>query len=120
LSRINSLAALRAFAVLNERDPRLAKSLAQRIFERLWVRGQNITAVSDVAEEGATLGIDAAVLGHDISTGGAKDLLKRQVDAAIEAGVFGVPYFIVDGEPIWGVDRIWMVEQWATRHTWRR
>ena len=31
-----------------------------------------------------------------------------------EAGVFGVPYFVVDGEPIWGVDRMWMVEHWAT------
>ena len=37
----------------------------------------------------------------------------------IAAGVFGVPYFVVDGEPIWGVDRMWMVEHWATRHAWR-
>ena len=56
LSGINSLAALRAFAVLKERDARLAKSLAKRIFERLWVRGQNITAASDVAEEAEALG----------------------------------------------------------------
>ena len=47
------------------------------------------------------------------------DALKQQVDAAIQAGVFGVPYFVVDGEPIWGVDRMWMVEHWATRHAWR-
>ena len=33
--------------------------------------------------------------------------------------MFGVPYFVVDGEPIWGVDRMWMVEHWGTRHTWR-
>ena len=24
-----------------------------------------------------------------------------------------MPYFVVDGEPIWGVDRMWMVEHWA-------
>src|SRR5690242_4987843 len=41
LSGINSLAALRAFALLKERDPQLAKALAQRVFERLWVRGQD-------------------------------------------------------------------------------
>jgi 2-hydroxychromene-2-carboxylate isomerase len=120
LSGLTSLAALRAFAVINERDPPLAKSLAQRIFERLWVRGQNITAASDLAEEAEALGIDAMVLAREIETEYAKDLLKRQVDAAIEAGVFGVPYFIVDGEPIWGVDRMWMVEHWRTRHSWRR
>ena len=118
LSGINSLAALRAFAVLKQRDARLAKSLAQQIFERLWVRGQNITAASDVAQEAEALGIDSATLTHDIETNHAKTLLKRQVDAAIAAGVFGVPYFIVDGEPIWGVDRMWMVEHWATRHRW--
>jgi 2-hydroxychromene-2-carboxylate isomerase len=120
LSGINSLAALRAFVLTKEREPQLAKPFAQRIFERLWVRGQNITATSDLAEEAKALNLDPAVLSHEIHTEHAKNLLKRQVDAAITAGVFGVPYFIVDGEPIWGVDRMWMVEHWATRHTWRR
>ncbi len=55
---------------------------------------------------------------RDSDTGHAKNLLKQQVDAAIAAGVFGVPTFIVDGEPIWGVDRMWMIEHWATRHAW--
>ena len=120
LSRINSLAALRAFVVLNERDPRAAKMLAQKLFERLWVRGQDITAATDVAEEANALGLDAAALTRELDGEAAKELLKRQVDAAIEAGVFGVPYFVVDGEPIWGVDRMWMVEHWATRHRWPR
>jgi 2-hydroxychromene-2-carboxylate isomerase len=120
LSAINSLAALRSFVLLKERDARLAKLLAQRIFERLGVRGQDITGPSDVAEEAQTLGIDAVALVRDIDAEHAKSLLKHQVEAAIAAGVFGVPYFVVDGEPIWGVDRMWMVEHWATRHTWAR
>jgi 2-hydroxychromene-2-carboxylate isomerase len=119
LKGINALAALRAFALLKERDARLAKSLAQRIFERLWVRGLDITAAEAVAEEAKALGIDTAALLRDIETDHAKNLLKQQVDAAIAAGVFGVPTFMVDGEPIWGVDRMWMVEHWATRHAWR-
>ena len=120
LAGINSLAALRAFVVLNERNPGVAKSLAQKIFNRLWVRGLNITGANEVAEEAKDLGIDVPALLHDIETDHAKDALKRQVDAAIGAGVFGVPYFVVDGEPIWGVDRMWMVEHWATRHAWRK
>jgi 2-hydroxychromene-2-carboxylate isomerase len=119
LTGINSLAALRAFVVLKERDAGLAKSLAQKILRRLWVRGLNITAADDIAEEAKDLGIDVPALLRESETDRAKDALKRQVDAAIEAGVFGVPYFVVDGEPIWGVDRMWMVEHWATRHTWR-
>src|SRR5215203_2327997 len=106
LTGINSLAALRAFVVLKERDAGLAKSLAQKIFRRLWVRGLNITAAEDIAEEAKDLGIDVPALLRESETDRAKDALKRQVDAAIEAGVFGVPYFVVDGEPIWGVDRM--------------
>jgi 2-hydroxychromene-2-carboxylate isomerase len=119
LTGINSLAALRAFVVLKERDAGLAKSLAQKIFSRLWGRGLDITGADNVAEEAKGLGIDVPALLRDIETSHAKDLLKQQVDAAIQAGVFGVPYFVVDGEPIWGVDRMWMVEHWATRHAWR-
>jgi len=119
LTGINSLAALRAFVVLKERDAALAKSLAQKIFSRLWVRGLDITGADDVAEEAKGLGIEVPALLRDIETSHAKDTLKQQVDAAIQVGVFGVPYFFVDGEPIWGVDRMWMVEHWATRHAWR-
>jgi 2-hydroxychromene-2-carboxylate isomerase len=118
LKGINSLAALRAFVVLQQRDANLAKSLAQNVFSRLWVRGLNITGANDIAEEAKDLGIDVPALLREIDTDHAKNELKRQVDAAIGAGVFGVPYFVVDGEPIWGVDRIWMVEHWATKHAW--
>ncbi len=119
LAGINSLAALRAFVVLKERDGALAKSFAQSIFARLWVSGRNITGPDDIAAVADPLGIDTRSLISDIESEHAKSTLKQQVDAAIRAGVFGVPYFVVDGEPIWGVDRMWMVEHWATRHAWR-
>src|SRR4051812_3616323 len=83
-------------------------SRAQKFFGRLWVRGLDITGADDVAEEAKGLGIDVPALLRDIGTSHAKDTLKQQVDAAIQVGVFGVPYFVVDGEPIWGVDRMWM------------
>ena len=119
LTGINSLAALRAFVLLKERDAGLAKLLAQKVFSRPWVRGLNMTETDDIADEAKDLGVDVPMLLRDIETDYAKDALKRQVDAAIQAGVFGVPYFVVDGEPIWGVDRMWMVEHWAIRHAWR-
>jgi 2-hydroxychromene-2-carboxylate isomerase len=119
LSGINALAALRAFLVLKERDAALAKSFARKVFDRLWVRGLNITAPEAVAEEAAGLGIDAQALLRDIETDRAKGALKQAVEAAIQTGAFGVPWFVVDGQPIWGVDRMWMVEHWARHHSWR-
>jgi len=41
-----------------------------------------------------------------------KERLKRANDEAIAAGVFGAPYFMIDGEPFWGNDRKPQVEQW--------
>jgi 2-hydroxychromene-2-carboxylate isomerase len=41
-----------------------------------------------------------------------KERLKRENDLAIANGVFGAPFFIVDGEPFWGNDRRVQLEAW--------
>jgi 2-hydroxychromene-2-carboxylate isomerase len=41
-----------------------------------------------------------------------KARLKRANDEAIGAGVFGAPFFVVDGEPFWGNDRRPQIERW--------
>jgi 2-hydroxychromene-2-carboxylate isomerase len=41
-----------------------------------------------------------------------KERLRQANEAAIAAGVFGAPYFIVDGEPFWGNDRKPQIERW--------
>src|SRR5437763_928217 len=38
--------------------------------------------------------------------------LKSPVSHAIERGVFGAPFFVVDGEPFWGNDRRAHIERW--------
>jgi 2-hydroxychromene-2-carboxylate isomerase len=35
-----------------------------------------------------------------------KQRLRLQTESAIQAGVFGVPSFVVDGEIFWGNDRL--------------
>jgi 2-hydroxychromene-2-carboxylate isomerase len=116
---INSVVALRSFLHLKNSDPQLAKRFAQRIFRRLWVDGKDITPFDAVAEEANALGADVAALKAAVESADGKDALRRAVDEAIAVGVFGNPYFIVDGEPFWGVDRMWMIEHWARHHTWK-
>jgi 2-hydroxychromene-2-carboxylate isomerase len=41
-----------------------------------------------------------------------KDRLKRANEQALAAGVFGAPFFVVDGEPFWGNDRKPQIERW--------
>lgn len=41
-----------------------------------------------------------------------KDRLRAENDAAIALGVFGAPFFRVDGEPFWGNDRQEQLARW--------
>ena len=115
---VNSLAASRAFLWLKARDTGLAKRFAKRIYARLWVEGRDITPPDVVADEAAALGADRAAVLDAVDSAEMKQALKDAVAAAVAKGVFGVPTFIVDGEPLWGVDRLWMLEHWLRHGDW--
>lgn len=105
------LAPARAFYWLDQRDPALAKQLAQRLYARLFARGEDISAPESVAEEAAALGIAREETLAALQSEAVKQRLHAAIDASIARGVFGSPFFIIDGEPIWGCDRLWMVEK---------
>lgn len=44
-----------------------------------------------------------------------KERLKQANEAALAAGVFGAPFFVVDGEPFWGNDRRAQIERWLEK-----
>ena len=118
LADVNSLAASRAYYWLQESDPGLAKEFAKRIFHRLWVDGEDVTDPDAVIAEAAALGVDADALREGLQDSRTKNLLRDAVDRAVARKVFGAPFFIVDDEPIWGIDRLWMVEHWLERGSW--
>jgi 2-hydroxychromene-2-carboxylate isomerase len=75
------------------------------------------TDLSDTAALRAALqasAIDAAAAEAAYTDPLWKDRLKRENDSAIAAGVFGAPFFIVDGEPFWGNDRRAQLESWLS------
>jgi 2-hydroxychromene-2-carboxylate isomerase len=104
---ISGLAACRAFYSLNEKD-RVA--LAKALLRAYFVDDLNIGEADNVLKV-------AAGLGHkpDLADPAIKERTKTEVDAAIKAGVFGSPYFIVDGEPFWGIDRFDQLERWLAK-----
>lgn len=118
LTGVNSLAASRAYYWLQEADAGLAKEFAKRIFHRLWVDGEDITDPDAVVAEAAATGADADALREGLQDRRTKDLLRDAVDRAIARKVFGAPFFIVDDEPIWGIDRLWMLEHWLEHGGW--
>jgi 2-hydroxychromene-2-carboxylate isomerase len=115
---VGTVAALRAFYWIHDRDPRMARSFAKDLYRTYFVEGGDITSPATVIAVAKAAGADAAALAAALEDPALKDRARREVDAAIAAGVFGSPFFRVDGEPFWGVDRIPMLEEWVRSGGW--
>ena len=113
-----SVAACRATYWLGERDAEHAKALAAALFDAAFGAGQSISRPEEVAAIAAELGHDPDQVLAAVQDQRIKDLLRREVDAAIAKGVFGSPYIIVDGEPFWGFDRLDQVARWLETGGW--
>jgi 2-hydroxychromene-2-carboxylate isomerase len=72
----------------------------------------NLSDPRALAELAAEFGIDPRQAEAVWSDPAWKARLKQANDAAIAAGVFGAPFFMVDGEPFWGNDRRPQIERW--------
>ena len=79
------LAAARAFYWLDERDPALAKRLAQRLYPRLFARGEDISRPESVAEEAEALGIPKQQTLAALQDEAVKQRLHRATEASPRA-----------------------------------
>ncbi len=109
---VPTLAAARAFYWLEEAAPARAVPFAEAAFSALFAEDRDI---ADRAVVGALLG----AVGADVEAGSVaidrpeiKEKLKAETAAAIDRGVFGSPFIVIDGEPFWGADRLDQVERW--------
>lgn len=115
---VAALAPSRAFYWLVDDDPILAKQLAIASYDNYFGKGRDITNNEIMADIAKPLGIDRGELLIALQEPVIKQRLKDETTAAIDAGVFGSPYFIIDGEPFWGSDRLWMIKRWLKSGGW--
>jgi 2-hydroxychromene-2-carboxylate isomerase len=98
------------------RDPALAARLALAFYAAFFRDGLDISSpdvAADVAAAAAgESGVSNSAARACIDDPAIKDALKREVDDAIQAGVFGSPFFVVDGESFWGLDRFDQLDRW--------
>lgn len=113
-----SVAASRAFYALSDEEPEAAKGLAKALYHAAFGEGRDIAPAGAVVAVAEGLGLDGGRLERALQDPALKDRLKSEVQAAIDAGVFGSPYFLVDGEPFWGHDRLDDMEQWLEAGGW--
>ena len=115
---IGTVAAARAFYWVADRDPQQARRLAKALYRAFFVEDRDISAPATVIEVAKAEGVDPAALAAALDDQALKDRTRGEVEAALAKGVFGSPFFIVDGEPFWGNDRLPMLEEWVRRGGW--
>jgi 2-hydroxychromene-2-carboxylate isomerase len=72
------------------------------IFRHIWGAGQDGQDPASRRPLARSLGVDD--FEARIGDPAMKDQLRRNTDAAIERGVFGIPTFVIDKELFWGDD----------------
>ena len=110
--------AARAFYWLRHEHPGAETPFAQEVLDRYWRLGQDLGQADRVAEIAPVLGLDVEALRAGMESDTARNELRNAVAASLERGVFGSPFFIVDGEPFWGSDRLEQLEDWLASGGW--
>ncbi|HEX9673061.1 MAG TPA: 2-hydroxychromene-2-carboxylate isomerase [Burkholderiales bacterium] len=115
---VGATAPSRAFYWVNDKDPALAKRLAQALYHAYFAEDRDISSPEVTVDVATQTGVERAALDRALNDPAVKERLRTEVEAAIARGVFGSPYIIVDGEPFWGSDRLDQVEQWLETGGW--
>ena len=114
----NPIPAGRAFHWIDQRDPVLAKSVAKAILDAYWQQAADIGSADAVIAIAERVGADAVGLSAGFASGEADRLLRAAVDRSLARGVFGSPFFVIDGEPFFGLEKMELVEEWLASGGW--
>lgn len=98
------LIALRA-AVAAEGHGRL-QEFSRAAFARHFVHGLGLKALGDVLAVADDVGLDTGALEREIADDDVKKQLTTATEAAIAAGVLGVPTVVACGQSFWGDDQL--------------
>ena len=108
----------RAVLWMQEMHPAHAKKFTLELYRAFFRGDRDISKLDVIGDIAAGLGYSAEDVIAATQSDDIKGKLKTNVEAAIAKGIFGSPFFIVDGEQFWGADRLPMVEQWINRGGW--
>ena len=88
------------------RDPHLADlaGLVQAFPRAVWAEGRNVAEDEVIKKILAKYGFDPSISDRYMLQ--AADSYARNLDEAVQRGVFGVPFTIVGDERFWGQDRL--------------
>jgi len=101
-----------AVAMLDGAEP--AMHIADAVLRAVWVEERHIADEATLAALLAERELPARRL-EDSHSQAVQERYEFNTQAAIEAGVFGAPSYVVDGEIYWGQDRLDFLERRLAR-----
>ncbi len=90
--------------------PQAAMKMAGAILTACWAQERNMADDKVLAELLAEQGLPGQLMEASRSQA-VQERYEAHTQAAIDAGVFGAPSYVVDGEIFWGQDRLDFVER---------
>jgi 2-hydroxychromene-2-carboxylate isomerase len=106
------------FYWLEGQSPEAAKAYARAVFNTAFAEGKVVADPETAADVAVALGHDRAAILAGMQDSAIKERLRAETQAAMDKGVFGSPFVIVDGEPFWGNDRLPEVREWLQTGGW--
>ena len=76
------------------------------IFTAGWAEGEDLGDAETIGAALQSAGLDGNALLSAAYEPSAKLKLRQETQTAVEAGVFGIPTMLVDGELFWGLDQL--------------
>ena len=98
--------AARLYHAVAAQDAQKARTLAHRLLSAYCAERRDIADEATLASLAAEVGIDAATTAEGVKGPRGRALLEEAVAEAVAAGVIGSPYFVLDGEGLFGADRL--------------
>jgi 2-hydroxychromene-2-carboxylate isomerase len=109
---IGTVSAARLTLYVRQHHPETLATLVKTMYAAFFAQGRAINETDVVIEVAAQTGLDRDEMAQALGNDSVKALLKSEVDQAVQRGVFGSPFVIVDDEPFWGFDRFDYIEKW--------
>ncbi len=97
---------------LKSQDVALSTRVAKALYRAYFADDIDISDPQAAADVAGRAGANRERVRAAVDDPAVKEALKNEVARAIERGVCGSPFFIVDDEPFWGLDRLPQLERW--------
>jgi 2-hydroxychromene-2-carboxylate isomerase len=109
---ISGVAISRASYWIKAKAPDKLDAFVHAGLRALFVHNQDITKPEVIGPLAAGIGVNAEAMLTGMLAEEIKNQLKTETEAAINMGIFGAPFMVVDGEMFWGNDRLPQLEHW--------